>query len=58
LTTVELVNYFVGRGHEMILKGKRHDRYDDRQEQKDQGEGPGLFPDELIDRLLAQVQQG
>ena len=40
----------------MTLKGRHHDRHDDQQEQKDQSEGPKLFPDELIDQLLAQVQ--
>lgn len=41
----------------MILKGRHHDRYDDHQEQKEPSQGPHkLFPDKLIDQLLAQVQ--
>jgi hypothetical protein len=37
------------------MKGKQH-RYDDHQEQKDEAKASKLFPDELIDQLLAQVR--
>jgi DNA invertase Pin-like site-specific DNA recombinase len=40
----EPVSYFVWEGHEMISKGKQHDRYDDHENQKDQGEGRQAIP--------------
>jgi ketosteroid isomerase-like protein len=41
---IEPVSYFVWEGHEMISKGKQHDRYDDHQNQKDQSEGRQAIP--------------
>jgi putative transposase len=40
----------------MMPKGKHHDHHDEHDKKAPETQSPKLFPDELIDQLLAQIQ--
>lgn len=51
---IEPVRFSVcARGHEVIPKGKHHDRRNEHDEEDQETEGAEAFPDELIGQLLA-----